>query len=390
MSYHQFIVKLRSHYPNIPAVRRTLSKMRIKKIRSRMLPEDLARRCEADPALKTRTVEEYSQKWEKALAKTFKKMDQIFADSPAEAENREDILFCRLAYGFAAEEYITFGLKDKSPEERKSYISDQERFCYVYQMNDIAELQSFNDKTKTYRLLSEYFKRDAVCLEKAADLPAFLAFVEKHPVFVKKNAMESVGRSVELVDIRETGGTSEEYFNTLIRNGRHILEEKVVQAECIARFNDSSVNTVRCIALKTQHGVVLPHCFIRFGRNGSFVDNAGAGGLVARIDPETGVIVTDGLDRYAAVYETHPDSGVRFKGFQLPEWEDMQRICREMTAKIPGIRYVGWDMAYSVKGWAVIEGNGMSQLISPQFLGGKGIKQEFLGYMADMDLITKG
>ncbi len=46
-------------------------------------------------------------------------------------------------------------------------------------------------------------------------------------------------------------------------------------------------------------------------------------------------------------------------------------------------------MAYSKNGWLIIEGNGMSQIIAPQFIYQKGIKKEILGYMSDMDLITE-
>jgi len=128
---------------------------------------------------------------------------------------------------------------------------------------------------------------------------------------------------------------------------------------------------------------------MRFGRNGSIVDNAGAGGIFAGIDTKTGVINTDGYDRLYDVYKTHPDSGTAFRGLQLPEWESMLSIVKEASSRLPNIHYVGWDMAYSKNGWLIIEGNGMSQIIAPQFIYQKGIKKEILGYMSDMDLITE-
>ena len=387
-NYHQFIVKVRSHYPDIPMVKRRLARARINKIRRYMLTPEQVQECENDAALRRKTVAYYSKKWEKRLKKELKKAKDLCRNVPGDAkENYVDMLFCRLAYGFAAEEYITFQLKDKTPEERKTYVSDQQRFCNVYRMNDISELQIFNDKARTYEKLAPYYKRDAVSLQKKEDLPAFMAFVEKHPVFVKKNAMESVGRGVELIDIAQLEVSPEDYFLSLIKEGKHILEEKIEQDESLAQFNPSSLNTVRCIAFKTRHGVETPYCFIRFGRNGSFVDNAGAGGVFAGIDEKTGVIDSDAYDRNYDLYTEHPDTHVPFKGFQLPEWEEMLRIVREMSGQLEKIRYVGWDMAYSTKGWAVVEGNGMSQMIASQFIYKKGIKEEVDGYMADMDLI---
>ena len=386
--YHQFIVKVRSLYPDIPVVKRGLAKARIAKIRRYMLSPEQVEACEQDPELRRKTALYYSKKWEKRLKKERKKAKDLCKNVPGDPkENYIDMMFCRLAYGFAAEEYITFQLKDKTPEERKAYVSDQQRFCNVYRMNDISDLQMFNDKAKTYELLKPYYKREAVSLSKKEDLPAFLEFVEKHPVFVKKNAMESVGRGVELIDMAALEVSPEEYFLSLIEEGKHILEEKIEQHPCMAQFNDSSLNTVRCIAFKTRHGVETPYCFARFGRNGSFVDNAGAGGVFAGINNKTGVIDTDAYDRSYVLYTEHPDTHVPFKGFRLPEWEEMLRIVREMSGQLENIRYVGWDMAYSDKGWAVVEGNGMSQMIGSQFLYKKGIREEVEHYMEDMDLI---
>lgn len=390
MGRHQFIVKMRSLYPDITFLKRIFTRMRIAKIQKYLLPKKLIAACEMNEKLKTETVEKYLTKWEKRLKRSTKKAKELITNHTAGLmpESFTDIMFCRIAYGFSPEEYITFSLADKDMNERQSFISDQERYCCVYRMNDIRELQIFNDKVETYKLLQPYFKRKAIKVETKQDLQSFLEFVKYNPIFVKKNACESVGRSVELVDISSCGSTPEEYFNSLISIGKHIIEEQVKQHPLIASFNPSSVNTVRCIAIKTKHGVVTPYCLMRFGRNGAFIDNAGAGGIIAGIDVLTGIINTDGIDRAYCSYDTHPDTGMRFKGTQLPEWQNMLGMVEKMMNDLKHVKYVGWDMAYSIKGWCVIEGNGMSQLVGPQFLTNHGIKAEITDIMKDVDLIV--
>ena len=69
---------------------------------------------------------------------------------------------------------------------------------------------------------------------------------------------------------------------------------------------------------KKRAGDQLFHPSLRMGREGSFVDNFSAGGISALIDPDSGVIYTDGADKKGHSYECHPDSKVNdLKGFGI-------------------------------------------------------------------------
>ena len=45
--------------------------------------------------------------------------------------------------------------------------------------------------------------------------------------------------------------------------------------------------------------------FIKIGQKGSFVDNGGAGGILAQIDPKNGTIITDGKDEAYCIQRNH-------------------------------------------------------------------------------------
>jgi glutathione synthase/RimK-type ligase-like ATP-grasp enzyme len=152
----------------------------------------------------------------------------------------------------------------------------------------------------------------------------------------------------------------------------------------MAIFNESSVNTVRCMTFCTSEGIVVPYCFMRVGRSGSFVDNGGAGGIIIGVNPHTGVVDTDGFDEYNNHYFLHPDSGITFKGFKIPDWERMLNICKSAALKITEMGFLSWDMAHTDDGWSVIEVNGVGQLIGPQIVYRRGIKKEIEQYLASM------
>jgi len=299
---------------------------------------------------------------------------------------RLDMRFCFFAYGFLPSEYTQFQLEKKDKSERESFISERLRIVFRCHMNDILAAKLFKDKVKTYEKYKMYFKRDAISIEKKSDFAKFEKFVKKHPLFVKKEVFESQGNSVALINMSKIGKNVEDLFSELILRGKHILEEPIKQSEAMAAFNESSVNTIRLVSLNTKSGVRYPYCTLRTGRPGTFVDNGGAGGIMACVDEMTGVVYTDAYDELGGEYSEHPGSGTVFKGYQLPEWDSLLSLCHALAETAPNIRFIGWDFAHTNEGWVVVEGNECCQLIGKQMIEQKGLRKKFEIYMKDMDL----
>lgn len=366
---------------------------KIKKIFSELLPVDVVAACEKEEALKRSTVKEYSAKMKSSLTRIEKRIQEKFADPDIYAAREDkdalhdDILFCCLAYGFTPSEYVYFHLENKTPEERKTFLPHQMRRIYCFSMNDRAGMMVFANKAKTYNCFAPYFKRDAVLISGPKDFEAFNTFITAHPVFVKKLVVSAGGDGVSLVDVNELGMSAQELFDSMLKSGKCLLEELVRQRPEMAVLNPSSVNTVRCFTLNTRHGTKIDFSFVRCGRSGSFVDNATQGGILAVIDNETGITNTCGADEKGRLYDSHPDTGIVMKGFRIPEWDALVSECKSLASRIPSVRYVGWDMAYTDKGWVMIEGNCMGQQVG-QIVTDKGTRADLIEYMRDMDLLV--
>lgn len=293
-----------------------------------------------------------------------------------------DILFWYFVYGFSVNEYFCYNFLSKTAQERHTYVSDREIIMFGYEVNDIDKMQILSDKILTYKMFKDYYRRDAICINKKDDFYLFVEFVEKHPKFVKKEVREACGRSVELIDMTNMEDIDESnLFNFLISRGKTILEEPIIQNSKMSRLNSSSVNTIRCITLLDNDEIKIPYCFAKIGRQGAFIDNGAAGGILVGIDCKSGIFVTDGIDELGRRYKMHPDSGIELIGFQVPEWKQMKKLCKEMSKKIPSVKFIGWDMAYSEKGWVVVEGNSLSEAIGPQSTFGKGIRADLVKYL---------
>ena len=145
------------------------------------------------------------------------------------------------------------------------------------------------------------------------------------------------------------------------------------------KWNYSFVNTVRIPTVLTSKGFYVLGCFLRTGRKGAIVDNAGGGGIFAAIDDKSGMVISDGHDEYGHSYVSHPDSNIQFKGFQLPDWQSVIDIAEKAHRGMPHHRYIAYDFAHTDSGWILIEGN-WGQFLS-QFASGVGLKDEFIKYM---------
>lgn len=334
------------------------------------------KKAEKEQEYKQQMLKKQATKWPKKNNELLCVINELVKANPIFIDFQEDMLFCYYAYGFTPHEYACYQFDKKNCEQRKMFASDRQSVVYGYQFNDPDFFHIFMNKSETYKALKYYYHRDGIEISVEKDFKKFDDFVKRHPIFVKKDNDESCGRGIELVDISKKKKNIRELFDAYISTGVKFIEEVVKQGTAMAELNPSSVNTIRCFTLKLKDETVIPYCFLKVGRKNSFVDNGGAGGILVGIDIKTGQLNSDGVDEDGIRYEYHPDTKVKFYGYQLPKWEEMKSMCVEAAQIIPQVRLTGWDTAYTNQGWIIIEGNCLSELIGPQATQRRGIKKE--------------
>lgn len=379
--------------PDWMIFRKLASKTKIRLAYKTAIPDAEVHSGENSSDEKHRIVERCKKDWSSSAMRIDSMINEIFQTVPYYSDSRldlkkirEDMFWAYFAYGFTPNEYFAFGLENKPENLRRTFISSRLRMKYRCQMNNILQAHIFNDKTETYIFFKDQYQRDAIAIEKQTDFPEFHNFIQRHPVFVKKQVYQAQGNSVALIDMNKSNITEKELFESFIKNGKHILEEKIIQTPEMSAFNESSVNTVRAITFNTKHGLKVPYCIIRTGRQGTFVDNSGAGGVQAEIDFDTGTVISDGFDELGGKYLTHPSSGTVFKGYKLPDWNQLKELIFASAKKVPQIRFIGWDLAHTKNGWVIVEGNENCYIIALQQIRDEGMRSIFENLMDDMDL----
>lgn len=299
------------------------------------------------------------------------------ADQRYRAHLRKDMMKAFLLGHLYPSEYFLYRLENQGLRERKEWLSDWDRYFYLRHYLKDKTFRQLLDKSFFYQLAKPYFHREICMINKERDAEAFLSFTRRHPRFIVKPIKGSLGANTFITSV----GSEEEakdFYQKQTENGSWLVEELIVQSKETAAWNESSVNTVRVPSFRTADGVCILQPFFRTGRKGSVVDNAGHGGVFAVFDPETGVITTDGVDEHGGRYECHPDSGKKFKGWQIPRWQQLKALVKEIHHSLPEHhRYVGFDFALDKdQQWVLIEGN-WGQMVG-QMAELKGIRRPFL------------
>lgn len=374
-------------------LRRYMTRKKIQKMTAHLMNNGDLNRCLQSEAAKAEVVAEYRARFPGQAAKLDKLIKEQFDTHIQLAGRSEDVLeavrlqmaFVWFAFGFYPVEYMLFDFMDGNKElsRMRTFVSNLERWTFRFAANDFTNTL-LADKAETYRRFCRFYGRDAVIIDGKGDYDGYLRFVERHPSFVLKPVGSSQGNGVRLVEGVEDPRA---FYEKLRASGKVLLEERIEQHETMARFNPSSVNTLRIAIYNTRNGLIAGHGIVRVGKKGAFVDNAVQGGISCTVDVRRGMTCSDGYVTNGERFKVHPDSGVAFNGFELPDWEGALSICRQISSEIPDMKYISYDLAYTKKGWVIVEINSSGGY---HFQGGtlKGFREDFEKLVASMDLLT--
>lgn len=281
-----------------------------------------------------------------------------------------------LLFGFKPHEFFMYDLADKSVSEWSEYLAERDRVATLNHSFGMETKAQLRDKWLFYQLAKPFFKREIFHFTKETTLEEFASFAYRVKHVFCKPADGHMGIGVSLFDV-ENEADLKKLFNLLNTSGTDwVVEELIRQGKEMAAWNESSVNTIRFPAFY-RNGVLTPYYpRIRVGRKGQIVDNVAQGGLIAFVDAKTGVINTDGFFKKNEISKEHPDSGIVFKGSQIPQWSELLKYAEDLHKALPQHVYIAWDFAYTEKGWDVVEAN-WGQMDSTQMIIGHGIRKEF-------------
>ena len=160
-----------------------------------------------------------------------------------------------------------------------------------------------------------------------------------------------------------------------------IFQERVIQCDVMNQLNSGAVNTMRTATCRIAGRIEVLASEVRVGtKHTGSVDNAAAGGILIGVKDD-GCLREQGFVKpghsESPRIEKHPDTGITFDGFVLPDYDKAIALVRRAHELLYGIHSVGWDIAFSVDGPVLIEGNDNWEITGLQACN-RGLKREWL------------
>lgn len=146
------------------------------------------------------------------------------------------------------------------------------------------------------------------------------------------------------------------------------------QADYLMNIFPDSANTIRMIVLRSAetHEFELSYAVQRIGASWTgAIDNGSQGGLIAKVDIESGEMTEARTLHNLEVYDNHPDTGAPIKGVVIPNWESIKKGVLEVSSRFPYLDIIAWDILPTEDGFTVIEANTSSGVNIIQLWGGQ-------------------
>lgn len=269
---------------------------------------------------------------------------------------------------------------DRTSKERKQIVPRRENLKFIRKVNNVTDTSVLSDKMKCYNYFRKYYKRDvmAVSADKVASeetIKDFIEFVHHHGVVIVKPLAECEGKGVQSID-------EHTYSDSLLKEiiigykGGYMAEECVHQHPFMSAVHPQSVNTIRINTVKYDDEVEVYWPSWRVGQGDAVVDNYSAGGISIPIDKETGKTIC-AISKDGNRFTHHPDTGLSLVDVQIPKWDELCDIVKEMAMALTDMAFVGWDMALTPEGWVVIEANYEPDNKAWQMTSSRGIRADF-------------
>lgn len=257
-----------------------------------------------------------------------------------------DELYCFIRHGCSPDDYFRYEFYKKSDYERDRFITYRRSQRLIKQYNNPGFIKYFQEKRLFNEKFAGFLNRDWIDCSKASR-EELENFIHCHGCVLMKPLWGGQGKGIYKLSESDL-----ETFN--IENNRDFLAEQIiVQHPKMASLNSSSVNSVRVLTFKGQ----VIACALRIGGYGSIVDNLHSKGVCAHLDLKTGIIDSLCINNRLEKFLFHPGSHLQLVGFQVPNWEKVIQTAKAAALVVPQVQYVGWDIAVTETGTALIEGN---------------------------------
>lgn len=289
--------------------------------------------------------------------------------------------------GYLADQYVLYDFKHN---DKKEYLSEFDWYRSRY-INEPFE-PMLNNKIIAEEVLKQYvytpqnyvYKNKGLLTSKGEKITEYSQVCDllraKKSLFIKPFG-KGKGKGVHRFDYIENKIFVDgkaigeiEFCDFLRKSDDWVICQCIKQNKFLNDIFDKTPNTIRLITLRDPKTQKLKVFFavLRLGTEATYpVDNGSVGGLVSKIDIETGVLSEARCLHNHNVYEVHPNTNSKIKGNVIPNWDEIKAQMLDLAKEFPYFHFIAWDLLLTDEGVCVIEANNSSGVNIIQLWGGQ-------------------
>ena len=251
-----------------------------------------------------------------------------------------------ILYGATISDYFAYGFYKLQHSGKQEYITYRRYHAIQRKANNKNDIHICRSKIDFNEYFADLLGREWLDTRKAT-AEDIAAFAKRHSYFFLKEILSYRGIGVTRV---ESEGLNASAFlgQCLSDNDCHyILEEPLKEISCLQEFHPWSINTIRVVTLydTTNDCVHIMNARLRMGNK---------------------------------------LTGKQIIGFKMPEWEKCKQFIDKAARRLPGVRYIGWDLVIKPDGeMCLIEANDNADHDFQQ-LHNKGLWKEYQAILKNM------
>jgi Sugar-transfer associated ATP-grasp len=144
-------------------------------------------------------------------------------------------------------------------------------------------------------------------------------------------------------------------------NGKWIIQNRIFSHAAIKRINSSALNTTRIVTMLDGQAPVYLTGFQAFATGATEIDSWERGSVYVGFDYNQNLLTGWGFYhphiKGRARIEKHPDSGIRFHGYQIPFLKKSVGLCLQAHQLLYNNFVIGWDVVITDDGPLILEAN---------------------------------
>lgn len=265
-----------------------------------------------------------------------------------------DMIWCGIRYGASPSNYYNFDFCNATSRERNTFITHRISEKIMNKFNAPNAIGILYNKGMFAERFGEYWGGRSWEVSSSMTFAAFDDLVSKESKIICKPILGGQGRGIHVFEVTELN--KQKVFEEIRGMPECIVENWIHQHEKMNELYSKSVNPIRIQTILKDGKVQCIAATLTVG-NGAQYANASSKAIFALVDIEDGIVCSDGYDYDCHIYYAHPETGIKFRGFSIPYWEETLKLVKNAAFRIPEVGYIGWDVAISENGPCLIEGN---------------------------------